>query len=375
MEKNNVQNLISGLYDEVDSNQMLSKVFSLFDDSKDVLIVMDDEKYFGILTQKQIRANIDMSKTKVKTLTIKAPKVYPDMDLGEVSKLMFESDIYHLPVFKRKDKEELIGVIKVDDIIREGLNLLHDESVEHIYTKDMVYVDAEDELSKVLVLLREHSISRIPVKSKEEIVGVISRRDILEKILIPHDRAGFGQKLDRTNKILDIKVKELISDRVVSASKKDNISVCFKMMLENNISSIIIKEGGIVTKKDILEKISYDLNKQDSEVFIQLSSKIQVDKEGILAEVVDFVKKHKDIGPGYIYVHITKQREKNSFGRLIHLRLRVRCKEQYDVSSESFGDIQATKDALRKLKFRMLKQNKKHYNDDDLLEYTNISAL
>jgi CBS domain-containing protein len=81
----------------------------------------------------------------------------------------------------------LVGIVTELDLIRAlraGKNL--DETLAgEIMTKNVITVDVEDDIEHVMGTLEGERIIRVPVLSLGELVGVISRGDVLRAAIGP----------------------------------------------------------------------------------------------------------------------------------------------------------------------------------------------
>lgn len=369
MNNKDVREIIVQEFEKGNIEDPITKLIPKFRASRDVIILTDDKGYKGVLTQKELnRTQLDVEHTKAKTLMRAAPKINPKTSLGEAARLMLQSSLYHLPVF---ENNKLVGIVKSSDLIESTIDLIDDYQAEEIMTKPLKSITSDKSLKHALIMFRENGISRLAVKD-DEIIGMISLHNVVGQAMTPIERPGFGQNFKKTTS-LDVPVSSLMKKQVITASKTATPRQIFELMKEHNVSSVIIGEQGIITRKDLLETISYELNKEEKDVFIQISSKIDFDREIILEEVKDFVVKNKSLGPGYIYVHVHKHKETHRKKPLIHIRLRVRCKDSFDLTSEGYGADHAIREALRTLRVLILKADKKP-RSSEVMEYLDLDA-
>ncbi|MFT4261644.1 MAG: CBS domain-containing protein [Candidatus Woesearchaeota archaeon] len=370
MKNKDVRELVVQEFEKGDVEDNVAKLIPKFHASRDVIILTDQKGYKGVLTQKQLnRTQLDIENTKAKTLMRTAPKISPKTTLGEAARLMLESNLYHLPVF---ENNKLIGVVKSSDLIEATIDIIADYRADEIMTKPLKTINEDKTLKHALILFRENAISRLAVTQEDKIIGMISLHDVVGQAITPIERPGFGQTFKKTTS-LDVHVSSIMKKQVVTAKKEFIPREIFELMKQKDVSSIVISNKGIITRKDLLETISYEINKEEKDVFIQISSKVDFDRENILEEVKSFVVKNKSLGPGYIYVHVHKHKETHKNKPLIHIRLRVRCKDSFDVTSEGYGAEHAIREALRTLKVLLLKADKKP-RASEIMEYLDIDA-
>ena len=109
----------------------------------------------------------------------------------EAIKLLATYQITGLPVVN--DDMTLAGVISEKDVLRllsdlDTLMVVPDlkdsvAAVEDFMTKDVVSFNQNDDLLDICECLINNSFRRVPITSGGKVVGIISRRDIMEFIL------------------------------------------------------------------------------------------------------------------------------------------------------------------------------------------------
>lgn len=137
-------------------------------------------------------------------MTTKVVRLSPDNSVRQAAKLMLENHVSGLPVVD--DEGHLVGVLSEGDLIRRTelcstmvaspaeLELAPDERanafvrrcswrVGDAMTTDLVTIDEDASVVRVSRLMQERGIKRIPVMRNEELVGIVSRADLLKAIL------------------------------------------------------------------------------------------------------------------------------------------------------------------------------------------------
>lgn len=131
-------------------------------------------------------------------------RLSPDNSVRQAAALMLDNHVSGLPVVD--DEGHLLGVLSEGDLIRRTelcstmvaspaeLELAPDErakafvkrcswKVGDAMTTDPVTVDEDASVVRVSRLMQEHGIKRVPVIRNEELVGIVSRADLLKAIL------------------------------------------------------------------------------------------------------------------------------------------------------------------------------------------------
>jgi predicted transcriptional regulator len=109
----------------------------------------------------------------------------PRASVRDVAAQIVLNGISGMPVAEKEGK--VLGVITEADVL-EALNngeRLEKLTAEEIMSDDPVTVDTETPVEKVIQLLNEEGIVRIPVTEQGKLVGIISRCDVIKAVLEP----------------------------------------------------------------------------------------------------------------------------------------------------------------------------------------------
>jgi CBS domain-containing membrane protein len=133
-----------------------------------------------------------------------------------------------------------------------------DMRVEEIMTSDVAVLHANDALSIADDVMRLGRIRHMPVVEEEDgdkkLVGIVSQRDLFRGALT---RAlGYGEHAQ--SKIMaGLKVKEIMTSRVHTATKDLTIRKAAALMLEHKIGCLVVVEDdrpiGILTESDFVK--------------------------------------------------------------------------------------------------------------------------
>ncbi|MEY9770245.1 CBS domain-containing protein [Sinorhizobium fredii] len=138
-------------------------------------------------------------------MTIAIVKVSPDNSVRQAANVMLENHVSGIPVVD--DEGHLVGIISESDLIRRtelGIGAIASLAemampaeeragayvkrsswkVGDAMTSAPVTIDEDASLTQVAKLMLERGIKRIPVTRAGELVGIVSRADLLRAILI-----------------------------------------------------------------------------------------------------------------------------------------------------------------------------------------------
>ncbi|WP_405293070.1 CBS domain-containing protein [Methanobrevibacter sp.] len=119
--------------------------------------------------------------------------------------------------------------------------------IKNLMSEDIITIDKDQNLSDALKLLRKHNVSRLPVTNNKELVGIISERDIANKLGSSKYESMPASRLH----ISSVMVKDVFT--VPQTMQLDEVA---SLMLEKGIGSVPVMDDekmvGIVSKADFV---------------------------------------------------------------------------------------------------------------------------
>ncbi len=251
----------------VSVNTSVTKVRSILrDESFRCVPVVSGKHLEGTITRGDMM-HISATKSNIEARGImEHPKVVttPDVDIGEVGKKIINADVIQAPVVKSEDDMTLVGIISVADILE---NLLDRElkpknqNISEITTKKVVTCNFDDPLSKVWDKMDDTGFSGLPVIKKKKIIGMITRKDIINSGHVRLSKEGGLKKPSKVESVMK-------TPPIVITEDKD-IKEAARLMVKYNIGRLPVvnhpvhikrepervKEAelvGIVTREDVL---------------------------------------------------------------------------------------------------------------------------
>ncbi len=214
----------------------------------------------------------------------------PDEHLSEVIGRMKKEDVHEVLVV---DDGELLGMVSYDSLIkRRGLppTTRVSQVMNHV-----AHVEESWPLPEIAEATLSTGLRALPVKRGKNLVGIVSRTDLIESIL-------------KLPEVAEISVETIMSPSVVCVYENDSVSRARHVMQELDAKSIpVIDEYGllvgVVGQKDIgplvvqsqrrAEDAGLDGGPLDVEVKgIMTSPPVTIGKDGVVSEVVKLMKKH-----------------------------------------------------------------------------------
>ncbi|WP_298521507.1 CBS domain-containing protein [uncultured Methanobrevibacter sp.] len=120
--------------------------------------------------------------------------------------------------------------------------------IKNLMSEDLITVDKDQNLSDALKLLRKHNVSRLPVTNNKELVGIISERDIANKL---------GSSKYESMPASRLHISSVMVKDVLTVPQTMQLEEVAKLMLDNGIGSVPVMDDdnkmvGIVSKADFV---------------------------------------------------------------------------------------------------------------------------
>jgi len=239
------------------------------------LIVVESGNPVGIITEKDIGLFLFSETTKqgldeIPISKIMRPILFIEEGLApkESAKLMIDKGVSSLTV---GSEENIKGIFTKTDLVKYYLKHPSERKVVDYMTHEYVYTHSAAPLFKVVKKMLENKVSRIVVKNQnEEAVGIISFRDLFRisiELGSEEDGLGFGFSDQIRKGFLskegfgDISLaREVMTKGIVSIKFNEKISSACKLILEKNVSGLVVLDGngsiaGIISKTDIIKAV------------------------------------------------------------------------------------------------------------------------
>ncbi|TFG48863.1 MAG: CBS domain-containing protein [Candidatus Brocadiia bacterium] len=223
------------------------------------VIVTSDGKVTGILTEKDfvntITTRHDFERVKVRDLmSCPVISVSPDTSVLDAGNVAETNGIKRLPVV---EDGRLVGIVTQTDLIRVLMFYGMCREVSEIMSRNVTTVQVEATVIDAARIMASRNISCIGVMDGKEVIGIITERDILQRII--------AQGKDPYK----IGVTEVMTSPVKSVSQDWSIFSTNKMMEKLGVRRLAVTDGnglcGIVTQTDIFRSVKNMLQKEEEE--------------------------------------------------------------------------------------------------------------
>ena len=208
-------------------------------------------------------------------------------------------------------------------------------------------IESNRSVGAVLGMMREYSISHVPVLEGGRLVGMVSIQDILENIYWPQKRQTTGDIVGEKIETLGVAAKGIMAGPAITVTPDTKLREAEKMMHDRDVSCLVVVSNyrlvGVVTKLDFLETIS-QLAIPTQKLTIQFGVKdieISEQQQKFMMDEYDlFAHRYEEaFQQGTLFVYMKSH--KNTSNRetpMIHCRLQFRTvKGTFVSSSEGWG--------------------------------------
>ena len=381
-----ITNAITTEYVEHTPDTRVSRLVGTFDDPTVRGVVVSGDDFEGVITRRQLATSHHKPEAKLASLVWSVPRLTPGEDIRKVAQLMIDSNSPLLPVF---EGEELSGVVTSDTVLQEVHEFLDAATVRNAYTKNVHTVDPETTFGKALHLMRDHSITHLPVVDGTDAIGIVSLYDMVGITVRsmqqsqggdaggqdPHGstitssaantrRGGYGAREGELSRVLDLPVRDVMISPVRSVTPDETLETAVSRMFENDISSLVVEEHdnvvGMLTKTDVLDSLTWEAGGNRA---VQLYG-VDLLEDMSYDDVVAMIEKFDDRDHGMSVldakIHLQKHDERHRGTPLILARIRLHTdRGLYMASGEGYGARHALNEARDKVE-RRIRDKKTH---------------
>lgn len=118
-------------------------------------------------------------------MTANPQVVTPEDSVTRAAEIMRDSDVGVVPVVEDQGTMRLAGVVTDRDIavrvVAEGRNS-NEIRTREVMSSGLATVQPDDDISRVMDLMKREQVRRIPVVEGERLVGIIAQADIATEI-------------------------------------------------------------------------------------------------------------------------------------------------------------------------------------------------
>ncbi len=358
----NIADIATDEYVEVDADERLGKVRSIFDrENPKGIIVTEDGGYTGIITERQLLQSHIEDDAKVGVLArSNVPRVGREDGIREVARMLVEGGTKVAPVF---ENDSLWGIVTEDALLRAVLDNLDVLTVDQIYTDEVILLREDDHLGKAINYLRENDISRIPVLNENgRLSGMVTTHDIADFAVRTMERQQKGDRSGDTDRMLDLPVYDLMNSPVETITASESVTTAVERMFEHDYAGLVVTPddddttvAGILTKTDVLRALTYTEEESMDVQITNIDLLETITRDSIQNAITKVADKYRDMQVHHAHVRFSEHKERLRGTPLIHCQIRLRTNRgQVAGSGEGYGSETAFRVALDKLERNVL---------------------
>jgi CBS domain-containing protein len=385
-----ISEILSPKFTEFDIGTPLSKVAGAFENQElDAVVVTDGDEYRGIVSRRQLASSSNQPSAKVGSRVQHVPTVERTEDVREVARLMIGSDAKTLPVL---DDGRVAGVVTGDAVLEAVRPFLDAVTVDDAYTSELISAAPETTIGKALNILRESGIAHLPVVDGKDLVGMLSLYDVIEFTTrggsksqggssrssgSGQNRGGFGAREGDADRMLDLPVRNLMSDAVATVERSAPLDGVVETMFERENPSLVVTADdtgepvGIVTKTDVIEALTWERDDRNAVQVFGLDLLEGMDYDDVSALIEGMTSKYGEMSVIKASIHLQEHKERSRGVPLVLARIRlVTDRGYFTADGEGYGASHALRLAANAVERQLLKgktynQSKKHPDADE----------
>ncbi|MFW5900798.1 MAG: CBS domain-containing protein [Halodesulfurarchaeum sp.] len=347
-------------YIEVPVDRRLGKVRSIFEkEHPKGIIVTEDGSYRGVITERHLLQSHVEDDAKADAVAKHAPKVSRTEDIRDTARMLVEGNTKVAPVF---EGGSLWGIITEDLILEAVLDNLDALSVSDIYTTNPVTISDTATVGRVINLLRENGVSRLPVLDDGKLVGVVTVHDVVNVVIRDMSKATTGDRHGEVERVLDLPVYDMMSSPVETVTHSASVEDAVRRMLEGNFGGLVVTDpeddtqvDGVITKTDVLRALTYTEETQMDVQITNIDLLQTLSREEIRKQIMDISDKYSDMQVQHAHVRFHQHKEKLRGTPLVQSQVRLRTNRgQVAGSGEGYGADNAFYVAVDKLERNVL---------------------
>lgn len=385
-----ISEILSPSFTEFDIGTPLSKVAGAFENHElDAVVVTDGDTYRGVVSRRQLAASSNQPSAKVGSQVQHVPTVDRLEDVREVARLMIGSDAKTLPVLD--DDGRIVGVVTADAVLAAVQPFLDAVTVDDAYSAALISVGPETSLGQALNRFREARIAHLPVIDDDTLAGMLSLYDVIEFTTRGGTKSqggsahalggggkaaggshgGFGAREGDADRMLDLPVRNLMSDEVVTVQRGTPLDEAVATMVEHGISSLVVTDDhddpeGIVTKTDVIEALTWE--PQDSRHVQVIGTELLdgMNSDDVSALIDGVTEKYGEMQVIKASIELQEHTEQTRGVPLVLARIRlVTDRGYFTADGEGYGAKHALRIAANAVERQLLKgktygKSKKH---------------
>jgi len=346
-------------------NDRIRDIISKMQENNQWIVPVVKEKIVvGVISYNELLRKKVSPESKVINLMIPSNNVLESDDEAKVVGKFYTTKARALVVID--EKKRLVGLITREKFLSYYLDKgeIPSAKVREIMNSPVITINSDDSVARARWLMTNNNISKLPVVEEKKLVGIITTRDIVNKL---YSEGGKKKSsiMTEEERLMALPVKEIMNYPVITTDGNQDARKAIETLLKRKISGMPVVEGDLVVgmfsgidvvnliaKKFELEmpiqaKLSGELKQGDTKALI----------DGILERYLSRLQKLTDVMDFKVAF---KEEAKSQDKKMYQVTARVVTKIGDFVSKDTDWDpVTAVRKAVEKLEERIIKELKK----------------
>ncbi len=286
-------------------------------------VVSGDERLVGVVSYKELLERRVSPRARVSSVMYPPYSVNDGDDVSEAIGRIFALRVRGIPV--TDSGRYLVGIVMREDVIKYLLdaNMIPGGRVSSIMTSPAITIDANESVARARMVMLKNGVSKLPVMEGGKLYGIISMRDLAEKIYYAYYQIGTRRTgfYKTEEEVLAAPVGDIASSPAVTVEHSDPVRRVAELILAKRYSGFpVLSEGkvvGMVSSYDVIKSIVRvreelpvearisDLEAEDQRQALNRLISNYIAKISRITKILDFkviVKRLSKAGSGGAYI-------------------------------------------------------------------------
>ena len=240
------------------NKSVLSAAKMMSESNISCIVVVDNANVKGIITETDLLQRIaeqekDFTEIRVSEIMSSPVETIPsDSSILDAGKIMEAKRIKKLPIL---EENRLVGIITQTDLIQALTSYGVWSEIEGIMTLDVVGIQRGATVAEAAEVMASCRISSIVVLEAEAVVGILTERDLLKRVVAPQQDPAC------------VKVEQIMSSPVQTIPSSYSVFSASGIMKKMHIRRLIVMDNkrlcGILTQTDIFRALERQLQAEE----------------------------------------------------------------------------------------------------------------
>jgi len=224
-------------------------------------VVSGEGRLVGVVSYRELLERRVGPKARVSSVIYPPYSVGVDDDVGEAIGKTYMLRVRGIPVVDRGGY--LVGMVTREDLIRYMVdyNQLPGGKVSSIMSSPAITIEAGETVARARIVMLKNGITKLPVMDGGKLYGIVSMRDLAEKIYYAYFQIGPRRVgyYKTEEEILAAPVRDVASSPAVAVDSDDPVKRVAELIIRRGYSGFpVVSKGevvGIVTSYDVIKSV------------------------------------------------------------------------------------------------------------------------